>query len=146
MLAESNRRGMVIPRVKKFNRKSSVYNYPLPECRCLQHSNWPKYASLICCWCYKLKSRFNTSEYLSHQVISFWFILGALVPFVVFSLTQFLRCGSKNEWVNALISEESSFQIWLKKLPIHVIYSVLGKRQIYCLLLSLARVHQLIWR
>ncbi|KAF4368617.1 hypothetical protein CsatB_008199 [Cannabis sativa] len=36
MLAESDRKGMIVPRVKKINRKSSVYTYPLPECRCLQ--------------------------------------------------------------------------------------------------------------
>lgn len=38
MLAESDRKGMIVPRVKKFNRKSSVYTYPFPECRCLQQS------------------------------------------------------------------------------------------------------------
>ncbi|PON80839.1 O-fucosyltransferase [Trema orientale] len=38
MLAESDRKGMIVPRVKKINRKSSVYTYPLPECRCLQQS------------------------------------------------------------------------------------------------------------
>ncbi|KAH7524488.1 O-fucosyltransferase 10 isoform X2 [Ziziphus jujuba] len=36
MLAESDRKGSIVPRVKKFNRKSSVYTYPFPECRCLQ--------------------------------------------------------------------------------------------------------------
>ncbi|XP_022748105.1 uncharacterized protein At1g04910-like isoform X1 [Durio zibethinus] len=39
MLAESDRKGMMVPRVKKFNRKTSIYTYPLPECACLQHSN-----------------------------------------------------------------------------------------------------------
>ncbi|XP_004292679.1 PREDICTED: uncharacterized protein At1g04910 [Fragaria vesca subsp. vesca] len=39
MLRESDRKGMIIPRVKKFTRKSSVYTYPLPECRCLQRHN-----------------------------------------------------------------------------------------------------------
>ncbi|KAL5558353.1 hypothetical protein UlMin_034564 [Ulmus minor] len=36
MLAESDRKGLIVPRVKKINRKSSVYTYPFPECRCLQ--------------------------------------------------------------------------------------------------------------
>ncbi|KAK8552253.1 hypothetical protein V6N13_120663 [Hibiscus sabdariffa] len=39
MLAESDRKGMMVPRVKKFNRKTSIYTYPLPECACLQSSN-----------------------------------------------------------------------------------------------------------
>ncbi|PPD93550.1 hypothetical protein GOBAR_DD09501 [Gossypium barbadense] len=39
MLAESDRKGMMVPRVKKFNRKTSIYTYPLPECACLQGSN-----------------------------------------------------------------------------------------------------------
>ena len=39
MLTESDRKGMMVPRVKKFNRKTSIYTYPLPECACLQHSN-----------------------------------------------------------------------------------------------------------
>ncbi|KAB1205375.1 hypothetical protein CJ030_MR7G010684 [Morella rubra] len=36
MLSESDRKGMMVPRVRKINRKTSVYTYPLPECRCLQ--------------------------------------------------------------------------------------------------------------
>ncbi|OWM88450.1 hypothetical protein CDL15_Pgr003862 [Punica granatum] len=39
MLLENNRKGMIIPRVKKFNRKTSIYTFPLPECGCLQQSN-----------------------------------------------------------------------------------------------------------
>ncbi|XVE55390.1 hypothetical protein DITRI_Ditri03aG0154700 [Diplodiscus trichospermus] len=39
MLTESDRKGMTVPRVKKFNRKTSIYTYPLPECACLQQSN-----------------------------------------------------------------------------------------------------------
>ncbi|XVE60377.1 hypothetical protein DITRI_Ditri05aG0123900 [Diplodiscus trichospermus] len=39
MLIESDRKGMMVPRVKKFNRKTSIYTYPLPECACLLHSN-----------------------------------------------------------------------------------------------------------
>ncbi|KAJ7965612.1 O-fucosyltransferase family protein [Quillaja saponaria] len=39
MLSESDRKGMVVPRVRKINRKTSVYTYPLPECRCLQQSH-----------------------------------------------------------------------------------------------------------
>ncbi|KAF5739677.1 hypothetical protein HS088_TW12G00886 [Tripterygium wilfordii] len=35
VLAESDRKGMMVPRVRKFNRKTSVYTYPLPECRCI---------------------------------------------------------------------------------------------------------------
>ncbi|OMO62570.1 GDP-fucose protein O-fucosyltransferase [Corchorus capsularis] len=38
MLADSDRKGMMVPRVKKFNRKTSIYTYPLPECACLRHS------------------------------------------------------------------------------------------------------------
>ncbi|KAM7252805.1 hypothetical protein ACFE04_025423 [Oxalis oulophora] len=36
MLGESDRKGMMIPRVRKINRKTSIYMYPLPECSCLQ--------------------------------------------------------------------------------------------------------------
>ncbi|XP_011027599.1 PREDICTED: uncharacterized protein At1g04910-like isoform X1 [Populus euphratica] len=36
MLLESDRKGMMIPRVRKFNRKNSIYAFPLPECDCLQ--------------------------------------------------------------------------------------------------------------
>ncbi|KAM4077270.1 hypothetical protein ACJW30_12G126200 [Castanea mollissima] len=36
MLNESDRKGMMVPRVRKFNRKTSVYTHPLPECGCLQ--------------------------------------------------------------------------------------------------------------
>ncbi|XP_030524828.1 O-fucosyltransferase 10-like [Rhodamnia argentea] len=39
MLRENDRKGMIVPRVKKFNRKTSIYTYPLPECGCLQQSN-----------------------------------------------------------------------------------------------------------
>ncbi|XP_057994840.1 O-fucosyltransferase 11-like isoform X4 [Hevea brasiliensis] len=35
MLTESDRQGVVVPRVRKINRKTSVYAYPLPECWCL---------------------------------------------------------------------------------------------------------------
>ncbi|THG09072.1 hypothetical protein TEA_003545 [Camellia sinensis var. sinensis] len=34
MLAESDRKGIMVPRVKKSNRKSSVFTNPMPECRC----------------------------------------------------------------------------------------------------------------
>lgn len=36
MLTESDRKGMMVPRVKRINRKTSIYAYPLPECSCLQ--------------------------------------------------------------------------------------------------------------
>ncbi|XP_059433761.1 O-fucosyltransferase 10 [Corylus avellana] len=39
MLNESDRKGVMVPRVKKFNRKTSVYTFPLPECRCIQKSH-----------------------------------------------------------------------------------------------------------
>ncbi|TQE08903.1 hypothetical protein C1H46_005517 [Malus baccata] len=39
ILTESDRKGKIVPRVKKFTRKSSVYTYPLPECSCLQKHN-----------------------------------------------------------------------------------------------------------
>ncbi|KAL3736663.1 hypothetical protein ACJRO7_025581 [Eucalyptus globulus] len=39
MLKENDRKGMIVPRVKKFNRKTSIYTYPLPECGCLQQQN-----------------------------------------------------------------------------------------------------------
>ncbi|CAI0587240.1 unnamed protein product [Linum tenue] len=39
MLAESDRKGLMVPRVKKINRKTSIYMYPLPECSCLQAQN-----------------------------------------------------------------------------------------------------------
>ncbi|XP_059631861.1 O-fucosyltransferase 10 [Cornus florida] len=38
MLAESDRKGIMIPRVKKTKRKASIYANPLPECRCLWES------------------------------------------------------------------------------------------------------------
>ncbi|CAN4121074.1 unnamed protein product [Withania somnifera] len=38
MLAESDRKGIMVPRVKKSTRKGSVYSNPLPECRCLWES------------------------------------------------------------------------------------------------------------
>ncbi|CAL0315509.1 unnamed protein product [Lupinus luteus] len=39
MLSESDRKGIMVPRVRKINRKTSIYMYPLPECRCLQQSH-----------------------------------------------------------------------------------------------------------
>ncbi|KAH7567855.1 hypothetical protein JRO89_XS07G0167500 [Xanthoceras sorbifolium] len=39
MLSESDRKGMMVPRLRKINRKTSVYTYPLPECSCLQQSD-----------------------------------------------------------------------------------------------------------
>ncbi|GLU01011.1 hypothetical protein SLE2022_183380 [Rubroshorea leprosula] len=44
MLTESDRKGMTVPRIKKINRKTSIYAYPLPECSCLQqfHNSNPK--------------------------------------------------------------------------------------------------------
>ncbi|GLT69483.1 hypothetical protein SLA2020_416310 [Shorea laevis] len=44
MLTESDRKGMTVPRIKKINRKTSIYAYPLPECSCLQqfHNSTPK--------------------------------------------------------------------------------------------------------
>ncbi|CAN0892484.1 O-fucosyltransferase 11 [Linum grandiflorum] len=39
VLAESDRKGLMVPRVKKINRKTSIYQYPLPECSCLQPQN-----------------------------------------------------------------------------------------------------------
>ncbi|XP_015058627.1 O-fucosyltransferase 10-like [Solanum pennellii] len=38
MLAESDRKGIMVPRVKKSTRKGSIYSNPLPECRCLWES------------------------------------------------------------------------------------------------------------
>ncbi|KAK4429687.1 O-fucosyltransferase 11 [Sesamum alatum] len=38
MLAESDRKSIMVPRVKKSTRKGSVYLNPLPECRCLWES------------------------------------------------------------------------------------------------------------
>ncbi|KAJ8420312.1 hypothetical protein Cgig2_029409 [Carnegiea gigantea] len=38
MLVESNREGMMVPKITKSNRKSSVYKYPFPECACLQEA------------------------------------------------------------------------------------------------------------
>ncbi|XP_050213107.1 O-fucosyltransferase 10-like [Mercurialis annua] len=35
MLVESDRKGLMVPRVRKINRKTSIYTYPLPECGCL---------------------------------------------------------------------------------------------------------------
>lgn len=35
MLAENDRKGIMVPRVKKSNRKSSIFKNPMPECRCL---------------------------------------------------------------------------------------------------------------
>ncbi|KAI4388064.1 hypothetical protein MLD38_000433 [Melastoma candidum] len=43
MLRESDHKASVVPRVKKFNRKTSIYAFPFPECRCLQslgNSSW----------------------------------------------------------------------------------------------------------
>ncbi|KAK3230719.1 hypothetical protein Dsin_002600 [Dipteronia sinensis] len=39
MLSESDRKGMMVPRLRKINRKTSVYTYPLPECSCLLQSD-----------------------------------------------------------------------------------------------------------
>ncbi|KAH9756873.1 O-fucosyltransferase 11 [Citrus sinensis] len=33
MLSENDRKGIIVPRVRKINRKTSIYTYPLPECR-----------------------------------------------------------------------------------------------------------------
>ncbi|XP_052202794.1 O-fucosyltransferase 10-like isoform X2 [Diospyros lotus] len=38
MLAESDRKGIMVPRVRRSNRKASIFTYPLPECRCLWES------------------------------------------------------------------------------------------------------------
>ncbi|CAA0827874.1 O-fucosyltransferase family protein [Striga hermonthica] len=38
MLAESDRKSIMVPRVKKSTRKGSIYLNPLPECRCLWES------------------------------------------------------------------------------------------------------------
>ncbi|XP_015166164.1 uncharacterized protein At1g04910-like [Solanum tuberosum] len=38
MLAESDRKGIMVPRAKKSTRKGSIYSNPLPECRCLWES------------------------------------------------------------------------------------------------------------
>lgn len=38
MLAESDRKGVMVPRVTKSNRKSSIFSHPLPECKCLWES------------------------------------------------------------------------------------------------------------
>ncbi|KAG8633075.1 O-fucosyltransferase 10 [Manihot esculenta] len=39
MLTESDRQGVMVPRVRKINRKTSIYTYPLPECGCLLSHN-----------------------------------------------------------------------------------------------------------
>ncbi|WCJ44599.1 O-fucosyltransferase family protein [Euphorbia peplus] len=39
MLTDSDRKGLMVPRVRKINRKTSIYTYPLPECGCLQTHN-----------------------------------------------------------------------------------------------------------
>lgn len=39
LLLESDQKGLMVPRLRRFNRKTSVYTYPLPECRCLQKSH-----------------------------------------------------------------------------------------------------------
>ncbi|KMT20000.1 hypothetical protein BVRB_1g000230 [Beta vulgaris subsp. vulgaris] len=36
MLVESNREGLMMPRIKKSSRHNSIYKYPFPQCRCLQ--------------------------------------------------------------------------------------------------------------
>ncbi|KAL0326229.1 UNVERIFIED_CONTAM: O-fucosyltransferase 11 [Sesamum radiatum] len=41
MLAESDRKSIMVPRVKKSTRKGSVYLNPLPECRCLWSHSTP---------------------------------------------------------------------------------------------------------
>ncbi|KAF5450768.1 hypothetical protein F2P56_031095 [Juglans regia] len=56
MLDESDRKGILVPRVRKFNRKTSVYTYPLPECRCLQKSHNTKRNSNSTFFNYHLKS------------------------------------------------------------------------------------------
>ncbi|GMP47064.1 hypothetical protein CsSME_00014992 [Camellia sinensis var. sinensis] len=38
MLAESDRKGAMVPRVTKSNRKSSIFSHPSPECKCLWES------------------------------------------------------------------------------------------------------------
>lgn len=38
MLVESNREGLMMPRMTKSNRKSSIYKHPFPECTCLQEA------------------------------------------------------------------------------------------------------------
>ncbi|KAJ4700618.1 O-fucosyltransferase family protein [Melia azedarach] len=38
MLSENDRKGIMVPRIRKINRKTSIYTYPLPECRCIQQS------------------------------------------------------------------------------------------------------------
>ena len=38
MLVESNREGIMVPKITKSNRKSSVYKHPFPECACLQEA------------------------------------------------------------------------------------------------------------
>ncbi|CAH2079415.1 unnamed protein product [Thlaspi arvense] len=37
MLGESDRKGVMVPRLRKINRKTSIYTYPLPECECIFH-------------------------------------------------------------------------------------------------------------
>ncbi|XP_027339080.1 O-fucosyltransferase 10-like [Abrus precatorius] len=46
MLSESDRKGIMVPRVRKINRKTSVYMYPLPECSCLQQSHTTQNVSI----------------------------------------------------------------------------------------------------
>lgn len=38
MLIESNREGLMMPRIKKSSRHNSIYKYPFPQCRCLQEA------------------------------------------------------------------------------------------------------------
>ncbi|KAF5954937.1 hypothetical protein HYC85_007793 [Camellia sinensis] len=38
MVAESDRKGAMVPRVTKSNRKSSIFSHPSPECKCLWES------------------------------------------------------------------------------------------------------------
>ncbi|XP_057973778.1 O-fucosyltransferase 10-like isoform X1 [Malania oleifera] len=38
MLIESDREGMMTPRMRKVSKKTSIYTYPFPECKCLQES------------------------------------------------------------------------------------------------------------
>lgn len=38
MVAESDRKGIMVPRVRKSNRKASVFSNPIPDCRCLWES------------------------------------------------------------------------------------------------------------
>lgn len=45
MLAESDHKSIMVPRVRKIKRKTSIYSNPLPECRCLWESQNSTYYS-----------------------------------------------------------------------------------------------------